>query len=150
MQTITQMCWVPYPNTTIYNTLTNPIKLATVVKRLKTIDVISREGETGHVVAVVDLPGGKTFNTKGTVVGQMGHSLVFSASDPVHLVIAWELEELIQEGQIGTQITYRVEVDFTPVAAFISGLVLKGYLSSEMKRDLQALEDLLAAEFTVA
>lgn len=150
MQTITQSCWVPYPPQAVYTILTDPDKLIMVVKRLKSIEVLSRDGETGDVKTVLDLPGGKSLTTHGNVIGQPNQSLVFSASNPVHLVIAWGLEEHFQDGQIGTSISYRVEVDLSPVAAFVSGLMLKGYLSSEMKRDLQTLEDLLAAEFTVA
>lgn len=150
MQTITQSCWVPYPPQAVYQVLTDPDKLIAIVKRLKSIEVLSRQGETGDVRAVLDLPGGKTLTTCGSVVGHSSHSLMFSTNDPLHLIIAWELTEHIQAGKIGTTIGYRVEVDLSPVAAFVSGLMLKGYLSSEMKRDLQTLEDILAAEFTVA
>lgn len=150
MHTITQTSWLPYSPQTIYDVLTSPEKLATIVKRLKSIEVVSREGETGDVIAVLDLPGGKTLRTRGRVLGDIGQSLVFSTDEPVHLVIAWALEEQVQDGQIGTLVNYCVEVDFSPVAAFVSSIVLKGYLASEMKRDLQTLADLLTAEFTIA
>lgn len=150
MQTVTQSCWVAYPPHTVYNVLTDPDKLATIVRRLKSIEVLERNGETGEALATVDLPGGKSFDTYGRVVGDIGRSLTFSASQPVELIIAWTLEEDVRDGHVGTTINYSITVDFSPVAAFVSNIMLKGYLNSEMKRDLETLEDLLAAEFTVA
>ena len=146
MQTVTSSRWVQFPIDFVYLTLTDPQKLVSVVKRLKKIDVLERTEKQGSVIAQIDLPGGKLIETHGTVTGTPDKKLSFSTDKPLPLTINWELEAAEQSSVIGTAITYSVSVDFSPMVAFVSGIVLKGYLSSEMEQDLQNLVDLLAAE----
>ena len=147
MQTINRTAWLPFAPDQIYTVLTDPEKLSAVVKRLEHIEVLERDGEHGKVMATLDLPGGKTLQTPGEVNGIPGEALSFSTIEPVVLNITWGLKAEAQDGIHGTAIDYGIAVDFSPVAAFISGVMLKGYISSEMKRDLRALERLMDQEF---
>lgn len=144
MHSVTCDSWLPYSTEKIYAVLTDADKLTQVVKRLAAIEVLDREGESGDVVAIVDLPGGKTFRTLGHVEGIAGQSLTFKTDMPVALHIMWELTPHSREDQNGTQVTYTVAIDLKPVAAFVSKVMLRGYLSSEMQRDLATLEEILS------
>lgn len=141
MQTVTRSRQFPYKPEIIYELITTPNKLAQIVKRLESITVLEREGETGRVLAVLDLPGGKSVETEGHVVGDYGKQVRFSTAEPFPLEITWELKA---HGDDSTQVNYTIAVDFSPVLAFLSAIVLKGYLSAEMERDIDRLHELLA------
>lgn len=143
MQSVSRSVWLPYRPKQIYQVLTDPDKLAAIVKRLEHIEVLERNGEEGKVMATIDLPGGKSLETPGYVQGVPEQRLSFSTKEPVVLNIIWQLSPATEEGIAGTAIIYTIEVDFSPVATFISGVMLKGYISSEMKRDLRTLERIM-------
>lgn len=147
MQSVSQPYWLAYPPAAVYQTLTDPDKLASIVKRLENIEVIDRDGDSGEVLATIDLPGGKTLQTRGQVEGVPHSDLSFKTEEPVKLNIIWKLSSATKDQIDGCDVVYTIEVDLTPVAAFISGLVLKGFLSTEMLQDLERLEILLAASF---
>jgi hypothetical protein len=145
MQSVTCDHWLPFTPDKIYATLTDTDKLAQIVKRLESIEVLDRNGDSGDVMAVIDLPGGKKFRTLGHVEGIPGQRLAFQTDMPVTLNIIWELSAETREGQHGAYIQYTAEIDFKSVAAFVSKVMLHGYLSSEMQRDLETLESILTA-----
>ncbi len=148
MQSITRSRWFPHSPTTIYSVLSNPDKLARVVKRLHSVTVLERTGDQGAVRAVIDLPGGKFIETEGHVEGLEDQNLHFQTEQPFPLKISWALQSETQDTRSGTAVEYTVAVDFSPVLAFISGMVLNGFLSSEMEGDLQRLTDLLIEDTT--
>ncbi len=150
MRVVTQSRWIPYQSTYIYQILTQPEKLAQVVKRITSVEVIERTNEMDKIRAQLDLPGGKFIDVFGQVEGEVGQYLSFKAEEPFPLQISWDLAYHVQNGKTGTLVTYTIKVDFSAVVAFISNLVLRGYLSAEMKKDLENLENLLAHEFTSA
>lgn len=151
MRVVTQSRWIPYQSTDIYQLLTQPEKLAQVVKRITSVEVIERTDEIGKVRAQIDLPGGKLIDIFGQVEGEIGQHLSFKTEEPFPLQISWDLtHDVQQDSKTGTLVTYTIKVDFSAIVAFISNLVLGGYLSAEMKKDLDNLEDLLAHEFTPA
>lgn len=150
MQSIKCSRWMPYPVEQIYLTLTDPNKLAAVVKRLHSVRVLDRHDNFGSVIATLDLPGGKFIETKGKVVGEENKLLMFSSEAPFPLEIKWEVAPDIQAGKTGTQVTYTVSVDFSPLVAFVSGMVLKGFLGTEMEQDLDRLNGLLAEQYSMA
>jgi hypothetical protein len=141
---------MPYQSNHIYQLLTESEKIVQVVKRIKTVEVLERQAESGRVRIQIDLPGGKFVDMVGQVEGEVGQSLRFRGEQPFPLQIIWELTDDVQDGKIGTVVSYTVKVDLSPVAAFVSSLVLGGYLSAEMKKDLDKLEDLMAHEYTLA
>jgi len=149
MKSINQSRWMPYQSTHIYQLLTESEKIIQVVKRIKTVEVLERHAESGKVRTQIDLPGGKFVNMIGVVEGEVGQRLSFTGEQPFPLQIVWELRDEVQDGQIGTIVSYTIKVDLSPVVAFISNLVLGGYLSAEMKKDLDKLEDLMAHEYTL-
>lgn len=148
MQSVTCSHWSPYPSHDIYTTLTDPVKLAAVVKRLQSIEVLDRNEETAEVVTIIDLPGGKVFRTMGHVEGIPGQQIIFRTDLPLKLNIIWEFATEIRDEVEGTAINYTVEVDFAPVAKFISKVMLHGYLSSEMQRDLAKLDEIMSTTST--
>ena len=150
MKSINQSRWMPYHPNHIYQLLTESEKLTQVVKRIQSIEVLERYAESGKVRARIDLPGGKFVDMIGHVEGEVGQRLSFNGEQPFPLQIIWKLTDDVQDGKIGTIVLYTVKVDLSPVVAFISNLVLGGYLSAEMKKDLDMLEDLMAHEYTPA
>lgn len=150
MKSINQSRWMPFQSNHIYHLLTEPEKLTQVVKRITAIEVLERHEESGKVRIQIDLPGGKFVEMIGQVEGEVGEYLSFSGEQPFPLHIDWDLSDDLQDGKLGTTVSYTIKVDLSPVVAFISNLVLGGYLAAEMRKDLDKLEDLLAHEYTLA
>jgi ribosome-associated toxin RatA of RatAB toxin-antitoxin module len=150
MHTVSRSRWMPYTPESIYAALTAPEKLAQIVKRIDSIQVLERQGDYGKVLARIDLPGGKMIETVGTVEGEVGKSLIFTTTEPFPLSNLWEFEVRSQDGAPGTYVTNTLQLDLSPVAAFVSGLVLTGYLSAELDGDLERLEEMVANETTPA
>lgn len=132
--------WFAYTPSTIYQTLTTPDKLPLVVKRLRAIGVLERGENQGRVWAKIDLPGGKLLETEGTVTGTLDQYLAFTTEKPFPLHISWYLFP----ENARTAVEYTIGIDFKPLADFLSGAVLKGYLQPEMEQDLLQLENLLS------
>lgn len=150
MQSVNCSRWIPFSVDVVYETLTSPEKLASVVKRLHSLTVLDRQGNVGSVLAVLDMPGGKVVETKGKVDGDEGKWVRFSSEQPFPLEIKWEVTAEDRNAIAGTQISYTITVDFSPLVAFVSGLVLKGFLSTEMEQDLDRLVALINAEYSAA
>ncbi|NDJ87243.1 MAG: SRPBCC family protein [Chloroflexi bacterium] len=150
MQTISCSRWIGRSPSDVYEVLTDPAKLVTIVKRLAGIEVLHRDGDVGRVKAILDLPGGKHVATEGKVTGRSDSFLSFTTSTPFELEITWELTADLRDGIAGTDVVYRAGVDFGPMIEFLSKLVLSGYLTTEMERDLDKLEGFLANEVSPA
>ena len=91
MQHVESSLWLPYDARSIYECLTDPNSLARVVKRIDSIAVIDRDGDSGSVVVVPDLPARKVVETTGHVSGTPYEQLTFRTDEPFPLEFAWKL-----------------------------------------------------------
>ena len=140
MQTVERSRWLPYNQSEIYAVLTDVQKFAQIVKRIVSLEVLERNGEVGRILAKIDLPGGKTIQTEGRVTGNLDDNLAFNSDQPFPMAITWQLMASEQDGTAGTMVSYSIAVDLSSKVAFLSQLVLNGYLSSELDGDLGRLE----------
>jgi hypothetical protein len=134
--------WLPYDAQTIYECLTNPDSLAKVVKRIDRISVIDREGDSGSVQVVLDLPARKVVETTGQVSGTPYEQLTFRTDEPFPLEFAWKLTP---DADGGTQVVATLGVDLSSYGIPMAGLLVRSIISSELKDDLGRLRDLMAA-----
>ena len=145
MQEIKRTQWLPYSAEAIYTVLTDVEKFAQIVKRVDSLTVLERDDIRGKVKAVVDLPGGKIFQTEGVVIGDHNQNLSFQTQEPFPLEIHWALQAETRNHTMGTLVDYTIRVDLSPIIAFVPDVVLNGYLSAEMDGDLKRLEALMQA-----
>jgi ribosome-associated toxin RatA of RatAB toxin-antitoxin module len=146
MQTVERTRWLPYSSAQIYHVLTDVEKFAQIVKRIIALDVLERNGDVGRILATIDLPGGKTIQAEGRVSGSNNEKLAFETDKPFPLAINWQLSPAEQDGSPGTTVSYTVAVDLSAKVAFLSKIVLNGYLSTELEGDLDRLEQFLQDE----
>lgn len=143
MQEIERSQWLPHSVESIYAVLTDVEKFTTIVKRVDSLTVLERDDIRGKVKAVVDLPGGKIFQTEGVVSGNHNETLSFETQKPFPLEIHWALQAETRDNEAGTLVNYKIRLDLTSIIAFVPDIVLNGYLSAEMDGDLKRLEELL-------
>jgi ribosome-associated toxin RatA of RatAB toxin-antitoxin module len=143
MQEIERSQWLPYSVESIYTVLTDVEKFAMIVKRLDSITVLERDDIRGKVKAVVDLPGGKIFETEGVVSGNHNKALSFTTQQPFPLEIHWALQSDTHNNEPGTLVNYTIRIDLSPIIGFVPDIVLNGYLSAEMDGDLKRLEAIM-------
>jgi ribosome-associated toxin RatA of RatAB toxin-antitoxin module len=140
MQIVSRSRWIPYSPDEIYEALTKPDDLPLIVKRIDAMKVLSHEGNRGQVEVRIDLPGGKWVDVIGEVEGQPGKGIQFRAERPFPITNTWSLTPEERGLKVGTLATMAIELDLSPLIAFWSNLLLRGYLSSELDGDLLRLE----------
>lgn len=143
MQEIERNQWLPHSVEDIYAVLTDVEKFAAIVKRVDSLTVLERDDIRGKVKAVVDLPGGKVFQTEGIVSGNHNETLSFETQEPFPLEIHWAVRAEPQNNMPGTLVNYKIRLDLSPIVAFVPDIVLNGYLSAEMDGDLKRLEEIM-------
>ena len=150
MKTIERQRWIPYPADQVYLALTDPNTIEKVVKRIESLEILERDQETGTILVTIDLPGGRSIETEGKVDGIPGVELTFTTEAPFPMVIKWRMEpdQPSKEEPIGTQVTYNIALDLSPIVAFVPDVVLRGYLSSELESDLERLESVMRHRLT--
>lgn len=141
MQIVSRSRWIPYSPDDIYAALTRPDDLPQIVKRIDAMKVLRHDGNSGQVEVRIDLPGGKWVNVIGEVKGRPGEGIQFKAEQPFPITNTWSLTPQERGLKVGTLATMSIELDLSPVVAFWSNLLLRGYLSSELDGDLMRLEN---------
>ncbi|MFP4322336.1 MAG: SRPBCC family protein [Anaerolineales bacterium] len=146
MQSVERNIWLPYSPKTVYECLTNPDDLASIVGRIAAVQVIEREGDVGRVAVTLDMPMRKVVKTTGEVIGLPYEQLTFTTHEPFPLTFIWRLEDAPQDAQPGTRIHASLGFDLSMFGVPVAGSLIEGIVGSELEDDLQRLTHHIAAQ----
>lgn len=147
MQEVEYRHWVPHTPQTIYEFLTDPDALASVVGRIASARIMERDENTdsGKLAVVLDLPARKSVETVGEAKGDRYTYISFTTSEPFPLGFRWHFESETQDGVDGTNILSRLKFDLTAFGIPAAGMIVKGIIANELKDDMKRLEAALAS-----
>ena len=140
MQRVEFSQWIPCEPALIYQFLTDPQNLAAVVGRIEEAEVIEREGETGKVRVMLDLPARKVTETIGDVFGVLYEQLNFHTHEPFPLEFQWQFIPQEQDGIPGTEVQASIGFDLSVFGMAIGGTLIRGIVLSELRADMKRLE----------
>lgn len=133
--------WLPYPQETVYNTLADVDVLASIVKRIEKIEVVSRTENEGQVKVMLDIPFQKVSESTGYVKGIPYEQMFFCTDKPFQMEFMWKLIPKEKNGSAGTDIQSSLDIDLSAFVPGFSNFVVEALLASELEADLKRLEE---------
>lgn len=133
--------WLPYPQETVYNTLADIDVLASIVKRIEKIEVVSRTENEGQVKVMLDIPFHKVSESTGDVKGTPHTQMFFRTDKPFQMEFMWKLIPKEKSGSVGTDVQSSLDIDLSAFVPGFSNFVVEALLVSELEADLKRLEE---------
>jgi|GEM_PF-6159786 len=147
MEVVELTTWLPYTPIQIYEYLTDPDALASVVGRINRAWIVERHGEVGQVGVELDMPLRRTLETVGEVEGVRGEKLSFISKEPFPLQFSWAFTAETQNDIEGSSILATLGFDLSSFGVPAGGRLVKGLVSNELKEDLDRLAQRLETHF---
>ena len=140
MQTVEYAEWIPYEPAAIYQFLTDPHNLASVVGRIQAAEVVERQGETGKVRVMLDIPTRRAVETTGDVFGVLNEELNFQTHEPFPLEFQWQFIPQEQDGIAGTDVHASLGIDLSLFGMAMGSMLIRGIVMSDLRADMERLQ----------
>lgn len=133
--------WLPYSQRVVYDTLTDVTILASVIKRIEKIEVVTRTDNEGQVKVLLDIPFQKLSESTGYVKGIPHEQMYFRTDQPFTMEFTWKLVPKEKNGQTGTEVQGSLDLDLSDFVPSFSNFLVEALLATELEADLKRLEE---------
>jgi hypothetical protein len=123
----------------IFATLADPQNLASIIPRVRRIELVERGAERAKVVTHMALGPFGDLRSQGAVCWQAGREIVFRSERPVFVEVRWTLTELAGATNLRATLSLDLSPLIGPFAAFVPAAEVEKMIAPDLDAALAAI-----------